>query len=461
MKSLYVKFTLTTISIMLASGVMAFLISNTYYQQVLKNENDEKNTKIAQEIATYAGNTKDLELHTYFEHIASVGYHVYVTNESLEGAYYGDPFRKEELSQDTVQNVLNGNIYHGMAEFPQETFVTGFFANELTNTIGVPFKYKDRQYALFIRPNIKLLFNEMHYLFAWLLGITIFLSIVFVLAGAKFLIQPITRLTKATQALSTGNFDIVLDIDRKDEIGKLSISFNRMAEKLGQLDEMKNDFISSVSHDIQSPLSNINGYASLLEKETLSKQQRAQYLAVIRDETKRLSDMTEQLLLSTSLQHPEDIMHIQTVYLSVQLKEVIRMHQWASQEKGIMIHYSLPETTVVGDASLLYTVWENLLTNALKYNKQNGTIYVAIEDGVDAVSVIFQDEGIGLEQEEAAHIFERFYRADTVRSRGVEGTGLGLAIAHTIVKLHDGKIEVKTAKGKGSTFEVVLPKKKA
>src|SRR5690606_23635948 len=129
------------------------------------------------------------------------------------------------------------------------------------------------------------------------LALTIALSMIFVWISAKYLIHPISKLTTAANDLSKGNFSIKLDIDREDEIGKLAKSFTNMVEQLDKLDEMKNEFIGNISHDIQSPLSNIKGYANLLGTNTLSEKEKAQYVSIINKEINRLSSLTKQLLL--------------------------------------------------------------------------------------------------------------------------------------------------------------------
>lgn len=458
MKSLYVKFALTTISIMLVSGLLAFMFSNFYYQQKLKPENDAKNTRIALEIVDYLGEEPDTRLDHYLENIAAIGYQMALIDENGQETYFGDPFREKGLSDKSIDKVLEGNVYHGIAEFPQETFVTGFFANELKNTIGVPLGHDNKQYALFIRPNIDLLFSEMHILFAWILAITILLSIIFVLISTKYLVSPISKLTRATEKLSKGKFPVKLEINRKDEIGKLAKSFTHMAEQLEKLDDMKNEFISNISHDIQSPLSNIKGYANLLEKRSLSDEEKSQYVTIINHEINRLSSLTKQLLLLASLDRGEGFLKRERYSLSNQLKEIIFNHQWAINEKGIMIQYSLPDVDLYADPSLLYNVWENLLTNAIKYNKENGTIHVSIAEEDDTIAVCFKDTGIGLSEEDKKRVFERFYREDSSRTREIEGTGLGLSIVSSIVALHDGHINVDSEKGAGSMFKVYLPK---
>ncbi|MFE8699750.1 sensor histidine kinase [Cytobacillus sp. FJAT-54145] len=457
MKSLYVKFVATTIGIMILSGIVAFLISNTYYQQKLKPYNDQKNTKIALDITAFVVEHPYLDLNAYLENLSSVGYQIYLVDHTGRESYFGAPFRDKTLFATTIEKVLNGDIYHGILHFPQETFVTGFFANELKNTIGVPFKHNGTDYALFIRPDIKLLFNEMHILFGRLLAFMIVLSIVMVIISTKYLVKPISKLTDATKSLSTGNFNVELDIDRRDEIGELSKSFLQMSRKLEQLDEMRKEFISNISHDIQSPLSNIKGYTNLLEKETLGYKEKTHYISVINGEINRLSTLTKQLLLLASLDRNEDLMKKKSFNVAQQIKELILNYQWIINEKGIMIGYSLPDIEINGDPSLLNTVWDNLLTNAIKYNKSDGRIEISLEERGESILVTFEDTGIGLDQSEIGRIFDRFYRGDISRTRSVEGTGLGLSIVATIVKLHDGHISVRSKEKEGTTFVVQLP----
>lgn len=457
MKSLYVKFVVMTIGIMISSGILAFFISNGYYQIKLKPFNDEKNTTIALDIATFLEEHPNIDLEAYLNNVASVGYQFYLVDEEKVGSYYGEDFREQYLETSIIDTVLNGEIYHGIEEFPQQTFVTGFFANELANTIGVPITHNGTSYAMFIRPNIDLLFNEMHSLFAWILALTIVFSILLVLVSTKYLVKPITKLTKATKRLANGDFQVNLGTKRKDELGVLAQSFERMSYQLEQLDDMKNEFISNISHDIQSPLSNLKGYTNLLKKEDLEEQEKIEYIGVMDSEITRLSTLTKQLLLLASLDRKEAIVNMRTFDVADQLKGVIKSYQWMLDEKGIMISYSLPSTKIYGDPALLHTVWDNLLSNAIKYNYLNGSIDISlwIEEGSMLIQV--QDSGIGLNEKELNRIFDRFYRADLARTRTMEGTGLGLSIVRTIIALHNGDISVSSKEKEGTTFVISLP----
>lgn len=126
MKSLYVKFVVITTGIMILSGILAFLISNAYYQQTLKPYNDQKITKIALDITAFAEEHPNISLKEYLENLSAIGYQIYLADDSGKESYFGAKFRDNTLSPSTKEQVLNGDIYHGIIHFPQKTFVTGF-----------------------------------------------------------------------------------------------------------------------------------------------------------------------------------------------------------------------------------------------------------------------------------------------------------------------------------------------
>lgn len=444
---------------MMLSFLTAFFISNTYYQQYLKPENDEKNTQIAKEMATFIEGNPEVSINEYLENMAAVGYQLYLADDSSNGTFFGSEFREDALPNHVVENVLDGNIHHGMQEFPRETFVTGFFANELRNTIGVPLEYQGENYALFMRPDIEKLFNEMHLLFGWLFLLTIVLSIIFVLIGTKYMVRPVTRLSAATKALSKGSYDIGgLETKRKDELGELTKSFAQMAERIRQTENMRKDFISNITHDINSPLSNIKGYSALLQNELDSDGKAQEYLSIINGESDRISAMTNQLLLLSSLDHEDHLLKKKTYDVGSQLRRLIHRYEWKIDEGNLMLSHDIQDVVIAGDETLLEEVWDNLLSNAIKYNSAFGEIGIELIEHEDDIEVSFRDTGIGMGEEAKQHIFERFYREDSSRSGKIQGSGLGLSIVQKVVELHNGTISVQS-NDHGTVFRVVLPKK--
>lgn len=458
MRSLYGKFLLFTLMIMIGSFIIAFLVVNTIYHQQLRPQNDAKNMQIVEEMAHYIESTPDIDMNNYLTTQAGVGYKVFLTNESGDAHFYGEPFRVENLSNESIDHVLNGEAYHGMRDFPTETFVTGFFSDEMANTVGTDFSYDGKQYALFLRPDIKFLFTEIHFLLGGLFIVMALASLIAMLFLARKLIQPITKLTAATKKIGAENFSLSLPVNRGDEIGQLADSFQTMANHLQESDELQKQFINDVSHDFQTPLQNIKGYAALLHDEEVTEKEKKQYANVIESETERLSGLTKQLLLLTSLDSLAAPMQQTTFALDKQIKAVIQKYRWLMEEKNISLSLELTEITFVGQAEYTEKIWENLITNALKYTPVDGIIDITLEEVDEDIVIRFSDNGIGISEENIPHLFDRFYRVDEARHQGIEGTGLGLSIVQQAVALHYGTIQVKSELQKGTTFVIRLPK---
>ncbi|MBB4826693.1 signal transduction histidine kinase [Sporosarcina luteola] len=458
MRSLYGKFLSFTVGIMMTSALIAFLIVNTYYHQQLKGENDAKNMAIALDIASYIESADGLDLDAYLKTQAKTGYKLYVMDEQQETVLYGAPFRKMNLDRQTAEDVLQGSLYHGMRDLKTETFMTGFFSDQLANTVGVPFTHAGQAYALFMRPDIKFLFTEVHFLLGGMVVVMAIISLLSMLIVAKKLIEPITKLTIVTKKVADEQFDGKIEINRRDEIGQLAKSFQGMIERLHENDRLRKEFISDVSHDFQSPLLNIKGYAALLMDQTVSEADRQNYLKVIQSETERLSTLTKQLLLLTSLDQLESPLRMKQFPLDEQLMEIVRKYRWMLEEKQISLTLELEEVKVIGDPSFLEKVWENLLSNAIKYTPEEGKIQVELKETSANVVVSIRDTGIGIAPEHIERLYDRFYRVDHSRTRNIEGTGLGLSIVHQVVTLHQGTVQVESKEGEGTLFLITLPK---
>ena len=167
----------------------------------------------------------------------------------------------------------------------------------------------------------------MHLLFGILFVLTIVLSMILVLVSTKYLIKPVTKLSIATKQLASGDYDVNnLDISRRDEIGDLAFNFKNMAKQLEYNDKIQKDFISNISHDIQSPLSSIKGYNSLLRKD-LNDNEKQEYTETIDFEIERLSTMTKQLLVLSSIDHEDYLMRRETYNLKEQLSRAMKVYE--------------------------------------------------------------------------------------------------------------------------------------
>ncbi|MED2971788.1 HAMP domain-containing sensor histidine kinase [Fictibacillus sp. B-59209] len=458
MKTLYVRIVVTTIAVMMISSLLAFVISNAYYQKSLKPYNDKKVTRIAEETVDYYEKNPQLKLNDYLDHIGHTGYQIYLVDQQHHESFFGGTFRKKEMDPAIVKRVLNGTVYHGIAQFPSTPFVTGFFDNVLKNTIGMPLEASGKQYALFIRPNIELQFGEMRIFFSVILLLTILLSIILVGISTRYLVKPIIKLTKATKKIATGNYNIKLNEKRKDEIGSLATNFSEMAKSLEQLEEMRQEFVSNVSHEIQSPLASIKGFAQTLQNDELALDQRNRYLSIIEKESTRLSQLSKQLLMLASLEKEEAIIEKSTFDVAAQIKEILVMTEWSWREKELAIELELPSTFIYGDKKLLHQVWTNLITNSIKFTEPGGAISIRLKKQDRNCRISISDTGIGISEKDLLSIFNRFYKADKSRERKEGSSGLGLSIVKKIIDLHNGEIKAESEPGKGTTFHVRIPR---
>lgn len=173
----------------------------------------------------------------------------------------------------------------------------------------------------------------MRIFLAVLLGFIVLLSIIFIAIAAGYIVRPIRKFTKATQKIASGEYEIELDVKRKDEIGTLSTSFQKMTKSIKELDEMRQEFVSNVSHEFQSPLSSIQGFSKTLQTEKMSMEERNHYLQIIEGESKRMSSLCKQLLTLASLDKEEKVLQIKEFNLQKQIKDVIFMLEWKWREK--------------------------------------------------------------------------------------------------------------------------------
>lgn len=460
MRTLYKQFIVAILFILMMSVFIAFILANFFYLNVTKEESDRQHVEIAQEVVyvleAMHGDASSFE--GYLSSIAKLGYQIAVIPENGPPLFFGEMFDDRTLSKEASRVITHKEIYHGMHGFSNQMFMMSHFANELQNTVGIPFTFNDMQYGLYLRSTTKLLSSDIHtVLIGFILVVTI-VSILGVVWLARQFTRPITQLTEATKEIAQENYSYSLNIKRKDEIGQLAESFNAMQNQLQHNDLARKSFISNVSHDFQSPLMNIQGYADLLKTNSLTDTEKLEYVAIIDQEAKRLSNLTKQLLLLTSLDQASYPVKYTDVHLNQQIKDIVIKFRWRLEEANLDISYNLAPTVIQADKELLENVWENLINNAIKYNKPGGNIEITLNTVEEFVVITIKDTGIGIPEEAIPQLWERFFRLDTARKK--DGTGLGLSIVHQVITLHQGEISIESVVNKGSQFTIRLPRKK-
>ena len=327
--------------------------------------------------------------------------------------------------------------------------------------LATSFEDEQNIYLIFIQKDIGK--REMIFVDSAIIAVFCMLivgSITF-LVIADVIVKPIVRLNRATNELSKGNYRVRVNYTGNDEIARLNRSFNQMAQQLAKQEETRQQFISDVSHEFQTPLTAIQGFATILKNENLTEEQRKKYADIIVFHSKRLSTLSKNMLQLTVLDGEDVKLEASEFSLIEQLNRVIETQDNLALSKNIEIEFHPPKNDIliVGDESRLEQVWINLVNNAIKYTNDNGVVTIQVKKLSKAVEVKIQDTGVGMSKEAISHIFERFYRQD--KSRSVEGNGLGLSIVKRIVDLHQGTINVVSREDGGSQFTVLLPQEKS
>ena len=288
--------------------------------------------------------------------------------------------------------------------------------------------------------------------------ISMVVGVVATLGLSLWLLTPINRLKKSIAKIADGDFST--RITKKSsihEIKEIYAGFNLMAEQLESTEILQTDFVSNVSHEFKTPINAIEGYSMLLQNDELSEEQRT-YVDKILVNTKRLSTLTGSILLLSKLENQKIPESASTFSLDEQIRETIVAMESLWSEKNVELDVDLESITYYGNEKLLYHVWSNLISNAIKFGPVEGTVRVRLFTHRKDIIFTVDDEGAGLSEEAYGHIFDKFYQGDS--SHKEEGNGLGLTLVKKILDIESGDIYAENLEKKGCRFTVILQKKK-
>lgn len=264
----------------------------------------------------------------------------------------------------------------------------------------------------------------------------------------------------AQKKIAKGDYNISLD-KKTEGLGPfedLVDSINDMASELSKMEKMRQGFISDVSHEIQSPLTSIIGFAKALKNEILRSEDRLHYLNVIEDESIRLSKLSDNLLRLAALDADTINFKPKLYRLDKQLRRVMLSFEPIWTDKNISIDVLLEDVEIIADEDLMNQVWINLIHNSIKFTQAAGSIQICLFSNEENIEIKISDNGIGIKEEDQSRIFERFYKADKSRTSSTKGSGLGLSIVKRIIDLHHGTISLQSSESKGTTITVTLPR---
>jgi signal transduction histidine kinase len=273
---------------------------------------------------------------------------------------------------------------------------------------------------------------------------------------SKTALKRLREFIDATRQVARGNFNIKVDEGRGvTELTELAHSINKMAQELASIETLRSDFINNFSHEFKTPIVSIRGFAKLLKEGSATEEEKQEYIDIILTESKRLATLSSNVLNLSKYESLEIVPERVPFRVDEQIRRAVAQTSPKWSAKAIEADVAMEELTYNGNADLTQQIWLNLIDNAIKFTGQGGNIAIRLARWNNGLRFAIKDDGIGMDEQTAAHVFDKFYQGD--KSRTQAGNGLGLAIAKRIVELCGGRIDVGSELGKGSEFVVWLP----
>lgn len=270
--------------------------------------------------------------------------------------------------------------------------------------------------------------------------------------------KPVNEILTATDKITSGDFTVRLQITHDyahyTEYDFIKENLNKMAAELDKTEMLHSDFISNVSHEIKTPLAIISNYASALQGDGIDGETRKKYAQTLVSASERLTALVQNILRLNKLENQQLALELTRFRLDESIAQAIISYEELIESKGIALNCDLQELEITSCPEYLDIVWHNLISNAIKFTGQGGTVGVYLKKENGKAVVTITDTGCGISKEMGERIFDKFYQGDTSHQR--EGNGLGLALVKKVIDVLGGQITVESQVGKGSSFTVAI-----
>ena len=288
-------------------------------------------------------------------------------------------------------------------------------------------------------------------------AITMLIIIAFIISG--ILVRPISNVTHQVNDIAMGHYDRRIRKGAYSELSDMTSGFNDILDKMNNLDESRQEFVSNVSHELKTPITSMKVLAdSLNTQEDVPVELYREFMADIVEEIDRESKIIDDLLSLVKMDKSSMTLNISSVNINERLELILKRLKPIAQKKNIELLFESFRPVVAEIDEVKFTIAiSNLVENAIKYNRDDGWVHVSLNADHRYFYVRVEDNGIGIPQESQKMVFERFYRVDKARSRQTGGTGLGLSIVRNAVLMHHGAIRLHSEEDVGTTFTVRIP----
>lgn len=439
-RSIQIKFMFVFIGILLVACIAAMLLASGFVQKSILNEMKTQIMTTANNIVRLADT--DLDMEEIIETVSNPFYSIRV--------YDADKITLPKgVTEETLSTLEQNTVYFAS----QEGNVFPYALLHVRDSYVIMTPHTDNNELVNFRSSaITALF------FCATIGAML------MMVAVTQVTKPVKTLTRATKEVAKGNFDVMVDYESCDEVGQLAHHFNLMTRELKNMEYLRKDFVSNVSHEFKTPIASIQGFARLLKSKDLTREEFDEYTDVIISESDRLVKLSSNLLRLSRLEN-QAIPEQETEFsLDEQIRKTILLLENEWSKKNLELDIDMQGVMYVGNEEMLQQVWINLISNAIKFSHDGGVLWVRLERDGNFAKVEIADNGTGISEEALPRIFEKFYQGDPSHSR--QGNGLGLALVKQILNSCGGEISVESKLGKGTRFTVRLslpekPKKKA
>ena len=269
----------------------------------------------------------------------------------------------------------------------------------------------------------------------------------------KRVLSPLSDFKEAIKEVERGNFNVSVESKGTPKpVAEVIDNFNRMAKELAGTEIFRSDFINSFSHEFKTPIVSIEGFARRLKKDDLSPEKRKEYIDIIISESKRLTNLSSNILMLNKFENQEYITERDTFYIDEQIRSCVLLLEKQWSKKKLEFDIDMEPIEFFGNQEMLSQVWLNIIGNSIKFSGEGSVISILALKRDSRIRISITDKGEGMDEKTLSHIFERFYQGDSAHSS--EGNGLGLPLVKRIVELCGGTIRVESERGKGTVFTV-------
>ena len=351
----------------------------------------------------------------------------------------------KKLRFRTVLKTVNNYVVFFLVVAFAVTCCMMLFVNTLADTMGLVFNEKN------IAAAAKITFLNV-------LLLTFLFGTIDYVRRKMMVDRPVKMITDATEKIMQGDFTVRVQPMHgagMEGFNQIAGAINKMAEELSGTETLRTDFIANVSHELKTPLAVMGNYATMLQKPGIKEEEKNEYAKAISEAARKLAQLITNILKLNKLENQQIFPQPQEFDLGEQLCQSLLGFEDAWEAKGLEIETEIEEDVrIKSDPELLSLVWNNLISNAVKFTPNGGKIGVSLKVDGNTVIVSISDTGCGMKPETGMHIFEKFYQGDT--SHATQGNGLGLALVKRVIDILSGEIGVQSVYGEGSTFTVKL-----